>query len=188
MDNRSERLRSGKISMPAISIHLREGTPQDAAPLSEFGARAFSQAFGPDNTPEDMGRYLSDNFSLGVITDQLADPASTFLLAESGDRIVGYVMLRDGEVPPQVRGPEPIELVRIYADPDAIGTGIGSRLMQACLDAARGIGRRTVWLGVWEHNRRAIAFYDRWGFVRVGEKPFTLGEDVQTDHVMEKRL
>ena len=60
--------------------------------------------------------------------------------------------------------------------------------MQRCLDEAAARGRRTVWLGVWEHNARAIAFYRRWGFTDVGSQPFQLGADLQTDRVMSRRV
>jgi ribosomal protein S18 acetylase RimI-like enzyme len=174
--------------MPGNTVSLRTGEPHDAARLAKFGALAFETAFGSVNTPEDMARYLDESFSEPAIRAQLADPASTFLLAEDGGRIVGYVMLHSGHAPPPVTGPSPIELVRIYVDPPAIGSGLGSRLMAASLDEAAAQGAQTIWLGVWERNGRAIAFYERWGFERVGEKTFVLGEDVQTDHVMAKRL
>jgi ribosomal protein S18 acetylase RimI-like enzyme len=87
-----------------------------------------------------------------------------------------------------VGGPDPIELVRIYVDPRAIGTGLGARLMSASLDEAAAQGAQTIWLGVWEKNIRAIRFYERWGFTKVGEKTFVLGSDPQTDHVMARGL
>lgn len=174
--------------MAGESIRLRRGAPDDAERLAAFGAMAFAAAFGPYNSPEDLARYLEDNFSQRVIAAQLADPASTFLLMEDRKRIAGYGMLRAGPAPPSVTGPEPIELVRMYVDPPATGSGLGSRLMAASLDDAAAQGAQTIWLGVWQHNTRAIAFYERWGFRRVGEKTFILGDDVQTDDVMARGL
>lgn len=174
--------------MSAESINLRRGTVADADELASFGAHAFASAFGPDNTPENMAQYLEGAFSASFIKSQLADPACLFLLAEIGDHLVGYAMLRQGPVPEPADGENPVELVRIYADPSRIGTGIGSALMSAAIQAAAAGGHRTVWLGVWEHNQRAIAFYRRWGFVKVGEKTFVLGTDPQTDHVMVRRV
>jgi len=43
-----------------------------------------------------------------------------------------------------------------------------------------------VWLGVWEHNPRAIAFYRKWGFEAVGEHVFVVGTDPQRDLVMTR--
>ncbi len=170
------------------AVVIRHGTSADAGVVAEFGARAFAAAFGPHNTPEDMASYLGQAFAEPFIETQLADPRCAFLLAEEDGGLVGYAMLRDGPAPNSVHGEEPVELVRIYADPTRMGTGIGSGLMSAVLEMAAAEGRQTVWLGVWERNARAIAFYQRWGFEKVGQKTFVLGSDPQTDHVMIRRL
>ncbi len=174
--------------MPAVQPNLRRGIPADAPRVASFGARAFQAAYGPDNTPEDMALYLEQAFAVGVIRAELDDPDCTFLLAEDGGRLVGYAMLRAGPAPGAVDAEDPVELVRIYAAPSRIGTGIGSALMAAALELAAAGAHRVIWLGVWGRNLRAIAFYERWGFVRVGEKTFVLGQDPQTDHVMARRL
>jgi ribosomal protein S18 acetylase RimI-like enzyme len=174
--------------MSGKTIRLRKGAPGDAERLARFGAAAFEAAFGPDNTPEDMASYLEEAFSQATFAAQLGDPASTFLILEDGHGIVGYSMLRSGDALPAVDGADPIELARIYADPRAIGTGLGARLMSASLEEAAAQGAQTIWLGVWERNTRAIRFYERWGFEKVGEKTFVLGSDPQTDHVMALRL
>ena len=58
--------------------------------------------------------------------------------------------------------------------------------MRASLDAARSAGHRTIWLGVWERNARAISFYERWVFEKVGDHVFRLGSDDQTDLIMAR--
>jgi diamine N-acetyltransferase len=60
--------------------------------------------------------------------------------------------------------------------------------MQSCLDYIQQQGCDTVWLGVWEHNPRAIAFYEKWGFEKFGAHDFLLGTDLQTDILMKKKL
>ena len=67
------------MSIP--ELHIRRVTPDDASVIAEMGARTFEAAFGGDNRPEDMQRYLSLNFSPARIKDQLSDPATSFLLA-----------------------------------------------------------------------------------------------------------
>ena len=95
-------------------------------------------------------------------------------------------MLREGKAPVAVTGTEPVELVRIYVENDIIGAGYGAALMNACLEEAKKNGHRTIWLGVWEKNLRAIRFYRRWGFTKVGTKEFLLGSDLQNDHIMAR--
>jgi ribosomal protein S18 acetylase RimI-like enzyme len=81
-----------------------------------------------------------------------------------------------------------IEIVRLYAEQSAIGKGVGSALMRSVVDLGREKGKKWIWLGVWEHNHRAIAFYTKWGFEKFGDHPFILGSDTQTDWWMRKPL
>lgn len=156
--------------------------------LSELGARTFSETFAVDNTPEDLAEYVATSFNVAQQTAELKDPASTFLIAEVAGRAAGYAMLHDGEPEKSVEGRKPIELVRLYVSRDWLGRGIGEQLMRACIDEARRAGHETIWLGVWERNGRAQAFYRKWNFRAVGEHMFRLGSDLQRDIVMERPL
>lgn len=167
---------------------VRLATPADAGTLAALAARTFRDTFAADNAAADMAGYIGQAFSLDRIRAELADDANTFLLAfvAGAEPPAGYAKLRTGVPEPGVTGPDPIELQRLYVDQSAIGRGVGAALMRACLDAAHAAGRRTLWLGVWERNARAIAFYRRWQFVPVGEHVFLLGSDRQTDWIMAR--
>jgi diamine N-acetyltransferase len=167
-------------------ITTRCATHRDAALLAELGARTFSDAFAADNTPEDMAAYLTGSFSPEKQAGELADPRSLFLIAEIENTAAGYAHLHAGQWPREVAGTHPIELMRLYSTRQWIGRGVGTELMKACLHAARNRGADIVWLGVWENNLRAQAFYRKWGFVDVGRHVFMLGSDAQTDLVMQK--
>ena len=119
---------------------------------------------------------------------ELDDPEVTVFLAESGSELVGYAMLRDGDVATPVGSSSAIEIARLYAGKRWIGAGIGALLMRSCLREARARDKDTIWLGVWERNARAIAFYRRWDFVDVGSQSFQLGGDLQSDRVMVRRV
>jgi ribosomal protein S18 acetylase RimI-like enzyme len=173
---------SGAVSTLAI----RRASPSDAATLAAFGAAAFTDTFAAENTPGDMAAYLATSFGEGIQRAELADARRTVLLSELGGEAVGYAVLREAHAPECVGDPEAIEIERLYASAHLIGRGIGAALMQRCLDEARERARRTIWLGVWERNARAIAFYVRWGFVDVGSQEFLLGADRQTDRVMAR--
>lgn len=169
-------------------IRIRRATHADRTLLADLGARTFSAAFGPDNRPEDMAAYLAQAFSPEIQSEELADPLSTFLIAENEDEVVGYTRLLRGPAPSAVEADRPVELVRIYAEPSWIGRGVGSALMGACLKEGGKQGCDVIWLGVWERNRRAIAFYERWGFAVVGSQTFVLGKDRQTDRILVRQL
>ena len=163
---------------------IRRATCQDTAVLADLGARTFYDAFASDNRPEDIDTYIAQAFNPEQIAAELADPRSTFLLAQINGQAIGYAKLRAGDAPACVDGPRPIELERIYVDKNAHGRGVGAALMRACLAEARQAAFGAVWLGVWERNDRAQAFYRKWGFRDVGAKTFTVGNDVQSDRVM----
>ena len=174
------------VSLIRQTLIIRRATQEDAGIIADLGARTFEASFGPQNRPEDMQAYLAVNFSMGRIKTEINDPASMFLLALEEDEAIGYAMLRASRSPDAVTGPSPVELVRIYVEQEVIGKGYGSALMEACLRTAEGNGYRTIWLGVWERNERAIGFYERWEFTKVGVKVFILGSDIQWDFIMAR--
>jgi diamine N-acetyltransferase len=179
-----------------MTIHVRPATVADAPRLSQLGATTFRETFEHENTPEDMARYLAEAFTPERQAAEIADPAATVLLAEhrgtAGDledaELVGYTHLVSGPAPEAVRGPAPLELKRLYVARAWHGRGVAQALMDAALDAARARGAETLWLGVWERNPRAAAFYAKYGFARVGEHTFVLGADVQTDWLLARPL
>lgn len=169
---------------------IRRAGPADAETLAALGERTFLETFAASNAGSDMDAYVRDAFSVKRLLAELADPDSAFFLAfaEGVSAPGGYAKLRTGVPDPSVTGPDPIEIERIYVEWNAIGRGLGAALMRRCLEEAVARGRRTVWLGVWEHNDRAIAFYERWGFEVVGSHVFQLGSDAQNDVIMVKTL
>lgn len=176
-----------------VSCSVRRATPADAARLSAIAAGTFRDTFASHNTPEDMDRYVADAFSPERQAAEIADPGGTVLLAEQADDagnidLVGYAHVIDGEAPTCVAGPAPTELKRLYVTRAWHGHGVAHALMDAALGAARARGARTLWLGVWERNPRAAAFYAKYGFARVGEHTFVLGSDAQTDWLLARAL
>jgi diamine N-acetyltransferase len=171
-------------STPSIRI----ATGADAEMLAEFARRTFYEAFAPMNSPENMEAYMSQNFTLQKFSAQLADPGATFLIAEIEATPVAFAKLYDGEVPDCVGGFAPVEIERFYVDREFHGKGVAQTLMQACLDRAIQSGHGTVYLGVWDNNHRAIAFYRKYGFDVVGSHAFQLGDETQNDLLMERRL
>ena len=175
----------------ASPLGIRRATPADAAVLAAFAESAFVDTFAADNTPEDMAAYLAEAFGEPQQREELMDPSRIVLVAERDGELAGYAMLNDGAAP---TGPvsaslmNAIEIARLYSGRRWIGTGVGAALMQHCLDLAASRGREWIWLGVWERNARAIAFYSRWGFTDVGSQSFQLGADLQTDRIMARRI
>jgi len=169
-------------------IIIRHATLEDAALLAQISAETFFDAFAADNTPENISFYVSSAFSPEIQANELADPASIFLIAEIDGEATGYARLKEGNANPDVPGSRPVELVRFYARTRWIGKGVGPALMQKCLEQASQQGYDMIWLGVWERNPRAIAFYQKWGFVQVGTHIFQMGDEPQMDWVMQRKI
>lgn len=171
-----------------MMLTVRTATPEDAALLAKIGAEMFAETFAGENTPENMAAYLAASFSPEVQAAELAEPGSVFLIAEIDGEAAGYARLIAGSTEASVNATRPVELVRIYAGGRWLGQGVGAGLMQACLTEAARLGADVIWLGVWEHNPRAIRFYQKWGFVQVGTHGFQLGDELQTDWIMQRSV
>jgi ribosomal protein S18 acetylase RimI-like enzyme len=163
-------------------MHIRRATIDDAAALAEIAERTFRDTFAKDNTPEDLEAYVASAYGEALQRRELEDPEGLALLGESEDgALIAYAQMR------RVRSPHgEVEIARFYVDRAFHGQGLAQQLMDAAVDAARELGATTLWLGVWERNWRAIAFYAKCGFQDVGSKPFLVGSDLQTDRVMAR--
>jgi GNAT superfamily N-acetyltransferase len=153
-----------------------------------LAARTFRDAFGADNTPEDLERHLKRSYGISQQSAELANPGMTTLLADHADIPIGYVQLKSGPPPGSVIGNSPFEIMRFYVDQAWHGRGVAHHLMMETIAEARRQGAGTLWLGVWERNPRAIAFYRKWEFTPTGSTIFCVGNDRQNDLVMVRAL
>ncbi len=169
-------------------ITIRKATAADAGMIADLSRQTFYDSFAADNTPGDMDKFMNEQFTREILMAEVTAPDSIFLLALIQDEIAGYARLRESPNPPDLGDKPAIEIARLYAVTSTIGKGVGSALMQECLSIAQGKKKALIWLGVWEHNQRAIAFYTRWGFRKFSEHVFVLGNDPQTDWLMQKEL
>lgn len=171
-------------------ILVRQATADDAKPLTDLAYTTFWDAFAahPKNAPDDLNHYMRQAFSVEQITAELAAEKSIFLLAEIEGELVGYSKLILDNIEPGVTATQPVELSRLYSQQKYLGKGVGQTLMDACFERAKQDGRDAMWLGVWEFNPRAQRFYEKNGFRIVGSHTFQLGNDPQTDLLMQKDL
>jgi diamine N-acetyltransferase len=156
--------------------------------LAELAAATFRDAFGAENDPADLALHLARSYGVAQQTAELAHPAITTLVASVDGALTGYAQLRLSRSPACITAARPLELWRFYVARAWHGRGVAQQLMAGAVAAARGRGAASLWLGVWEHNPRAQAFYKKSGFVAVGSQTFFVGTDEQTDRVMELTL
>ncbi|CDH55792.1 protease synthase and sporulation negativeregulatory protein pai 1 [Lichtheimia corymbifera JMRC:FSU:9682] len=160
--------------------------------LSELGARLFTDTYAKVDTPEDLELYLNSTYRPDIQTKELNDPTVTAYMAfdQDSNQPVAFCQLRQTKhVYDFVGDPEDaIELQRLYVDKQWAGMGLGKRLLAECVALATKMGKKAMWLCVYEHNLDAIKFYEKQGFHKVGAHTFKVGNKLETDPIMLKSL
>jgi diamine N-acetyltransferase len=172
---------------------IRKAAAQDAAALADLAAATFPLACPPGSSPEDIRLHLKRTLSEERFAEYLADGKIAILVLDEDGRLDGYTLLvdrqsTDPDVLRALGDRRSVELSKCYVHPDHHGRGAASTLMRASLDWAADQGAASVWLGVNDQNGKAIRFYEKSGFTRVGTKSFTLGDSVESDFILEHPL
>lgn len=169
-------------------IAIRVATTADAGAVAALAESTFRETFASTNTEADMDLHCRQTYSESAQASEIADPRMQTLVAEDDGTLAGYAQVRWMDVPACVAASHPGEVYRLYVSSAWHGKGVAQSLMTQCLTAIARRGCDAAWLGVWEHNPRAIAFYRKFGFEIVGDHVFTVGTDPQRDLVMSRRL
>jgi diamine N-acetyltransferase len=169
-----------------IAIKKVEVAEVDA--LLIYSKKTFYDFFAHLNDPAHMEAYSVVAFTPECMTGQLTNTDSAFYFALDEDDIIGYIKLNFNDAQIEFKDKDALEIERIYVSRDYHGKGIGKQLLDFAIDIARRRQFTYVWLGVWEHNHKALGFYERNGFEHCGSHEFLLGDDRQTDLLMRKIL
>ena len=156
--------------------------------LRDIGMQTFIESFSSQNTEENMRMYLGEKFSDESMTFELCNPGSLFFIAKNDGKTVGYLKLNTGNAQTDIADKHTMEIERIYVLQSMHGKRVGHSLLQTAIDEAQKTGVEFLWLGVWEHNEKAIQFYRKHGFEPFGTHVFMLGNDAQTDLLMKLHI
>ncbi len=168
---------------------LRPATIADAPALAALGAESFIAAFGHLYTEADLNAFLATVHSPGAVAEEIAGDSCTHYLAEQDGCLVAYCKLRyPSHYTAYTDAADPIELGQLYALPGYTGTGIGARLMDWALDVARERGHDAVLLSVYSENFGAQRFYQRYGFGKIADITFPVGEQLDPEFLYELKL
>lgn len=168
---------------------LRPATEADIPALSKLATEAFIAKFGFLYSEKDLNDFLSEAMSEPAIARELADPDRTYRLAERDGKLVGYCkMAMTPGWPDYVRSDRTIELKQLYTDPSLTGGGIGKALMEWAMDFAAGVGAKEMHLSVWSGNEGAHRFYERWGFSKLADITFRVGEQLDEEFLFARML
>lgn len=167
-------------------ISYRDASAADAEALAAFAEATFTDTFGHLYPPEDLAAFVEAKYRAPVIGEEIADPATRYVLALRDGAIVGYCKM--GDVDMDVDATAALELHRLYVDTSTKGTGVAKTLMDDALAWARSKGAKVMFLSVWENNARAQAFYKRYGFEHVKEHKFMVGRVADRDFIWRLEL
>ncbi len=170
------------------NIAIKKATPKDIDLLQKISRETFFETYSKLNTEENMKKYLEENFALETLTTELDNSNSEFYFALRGADVIGYLKLNFGASQTDLKDNKSVEIERIYVLRAFHGNNVGHMLYEKAIQVAKQIKADYVWLGVWEENAKAIAFYKKHGFVGFDKHIFKLGDDEQTDFMMKLGL
>ncbi|MFM2190964.1 MAG: hypothetical protein RL491_1350 [Bacteroidota bacterium] len=171
-----------------MQVSLRKVTLETLPELQVISKTTFQETFAHLNTEENMIRYLNEGFGIKKLEQEVLNENSMFYIAEISDSIVGYLKVNFEDAQTENIIPDAMEIERIYVSSSYYGEGVGQLLFEKAVQLARDNAANCIWLGVWEHNPRAIRFYEKNGFTPFDQHIFKLGDEEQTDILMKRIL
>lgn len=173
-----------------LEFKLRQAEPQDAEAIATMGAYTWTTTFGYSISRADLDAFIMESYTTEAILSTLNDKAATVIVAQAPNgTVAGFVQLRRDSSEPCIEDkPKPVELQRLYIHPDYHGYGLARTLVDDIERIAREEKYETIWLGVWEENFKGHKVYERLGYVQCGFHDFKMGECIQTDWIMYKKL
>lgn len=171
-----------------LTVNIKRITTADICLLQEIGRQTFTETFAAVNTEENMASYLDENFSPERLTAELNNENSEFYFAVLENEVIGYLKLNFGDAQNELKNSNALEIQRIYIKQAFQGKKVGQLLYEKAIETAKQKNVGYVWLGVWEHNTKAIRFYQKNGFVEFDKHIFQLGDDKQTDIMMKRHF
>lgn len=171
-----------------MNITIKKCSLEDLYQLQEVSYETFNETFKAQNLPENMETYLEKAFNLQQLTIELSEAASQFLFISVDQEVAGYLKVNIDHAQSEDMGDESLEIERIYIRKPFQKYGLGKRLLNKAIEITVHHNKKKIWLGVWEKNENAIAFYKKMGFVLAGSHSFYMGDEEQIDFIMIKTL
>ena len=170
----------------AFTFH--KASIQDLKQLQDISRVTFTEAFAESNSEENLRQFFEEKLNEEVLRKELMTPESIFYLAMQENKIAGFLKVNFAAAQTELQQEDGVELERIYILKAFYGKGLGQQLLDMAIRIAQQKNAKFLWLGVWEHNERALRFYQRNGFIAFDTHVFMVGPDKQTDIMMKLGL
>ncbi|MGT2907570.1 GNAT family N-acetyltransferase [Streptococcus dentiloxodontae] len=170
-------------------ITLEKIEMEDVNKLRDIAIQTFTETFAHDNTPEQLQAFFDQAYTIEVLSAELSHPESLYRFIKVDGQIAGYLKVNWGAAQTEHELADAFEIQRIYVLQKFQGLGLGKQMFEFALEIAEQKGFTWAWLGVWEHNFKAQAFYKKYGFEKFAEHAFPVSDDkVDVDWLLRKRL
>ncbi|ENH96917.1 Protease synthase and sporulation negative regulatory protein PAI 1 [Gracilibacillus halophilus YIM-C55.5] len=171
-----------------MTVKIKKCTYEDLHLLQEISVETFKDTFKEQNSPENMKEYLERAFHLKQLKKELSNHFSQFFFVYFQHEIAGYLKINMNDAQSEEMGDNSLEIERIYIKNSLQQHGLGKYLLNKAIEIAMEHNKTQIWLGVWEKNEGAIAFYKKMGFVQTGSHSFFMGDEEQVDFIMTKTI
>jgi diamine N-acetyltransferase len=171
-----------------MNINIKPCTIEDLSTLQEISYETFNETFKDQNSPENMNAYLERAFNVKQLEKELSNISSQFFFVYFNNEVAGYLKVNTEDAQSENMGEDSLEIERIYIRTNFQKLGLGKYLINKAIEIAVEQEKNKIWLGVWEKNENAIAFYKKIGFVQAGTHSFHMGDEEQIDFIMIKSL
>lgn len=168
---------------------LRPASLEDVPALATLGRESFCAAFEHLYDPADLASFLAEAYAEDTVAAEVTSAQCLYQLAEIDGNLAGYCKLRrPSKFAGHSAAANPIELGQLYTDPARTGQGIGAALMDWAMEEAAAGGHDSILLSVYSGNHGAQRFYERYGFSKIADITFRVGEQIDDEYLFEKRL
>lgn len=170
------------------SISIKKCSIKDLRILQEVSIETFTDTFKEQNSPENMKAYLDKAYALEKLENELSNTSSQFFFIYLHEELAGYLKVNTDDAQTEEMNDDSLEIERIYVRSKFQKQGLGKYLMNKAIELATESRKNVIWLGVWEKNQNAIAFYSKNGFIKTGAHSFYMGDEEQVDYILTKTL
>jgi len=169
-------------------MQIRPANTIDSEVLAELCAKTFYDTFRPFHSEEDMQQYIKKAYSVELISENLLNETIQYFIAFDEDKPIGYLKLLKDSTHEKLTSEKNIELEKIYVLKEYLDKKVGKELMLKAINFSKQNNFKTLFLGVWQENHRAVNFYKNFGFEIFTTRTFQLGETVCDDFLMKISL
>jgi len=167
---------------------MKKCTLEDIMELQKISIETFIETYKDQNAPEHLNTYIENGFNLEQLKKEILNHSSQFFFIYHTEEIAGYLKINTGVAQSEEVSDDSLEVERIYVKKKFQKHGLGKQLINKALEMALEQQKKKIWLGVWEENENAIAFYQKKGFVQTGTHSFYMGDEEQADLIMTKTI